>query len=65
MKKRKYCLVGVDGNAYAVMAYVRDAMRREGYSKEDIENYTNDARSSDYDHLLCVSIAMVDKLNGE
>lgn len=59
----KYCLVGVDGNAYAVMGYVRKAMKESGFSEQEIKAYLDDAMSSDYDHLLCVSIEMVDKCN--
>ena len=31
---RVYSLIGIDGNAYAVMAYVTEAMRAEGKSNE-------------------------------
>ena len=61
----KYDLVGIDGNAYSVMAYVARAMEREGKSKEEIEAYYKDAKSSDYNHLLAVSFDMIDKLNAE
>ena len=60
---KAYTLVGVDGNAYAIMGYVRIAMRRAGMSKEDIDVYTKDATSSDYNHLLVVSCEMIDKVN--
>jgi len=59
----KYSLEGVNGNAYAVMGYVRQAMRKEGISKSEIDKYLEDAQSSDYSHLLCVSFDMIDKLN--
>lgn len=59
----KYCLVGVDGNAYAVMGYVRKAMKESGFSEQEIKAYLYDAMSSDYNHLLAVSVEMVDKCN--
>lgn len=59
----KYSLVGVDGNAYAVMGYVRNAMKKEHCSSEEIEKYTNDAKSGDYNHLLVVSLEMIEMLN--
>ena len=59
----KYNLVGVDGNAFAVMGYVRDAMRKEGCSLEEQKAYTEDAMSGNYSHLLYVSIDMIEKLN--
>jgi hypothetical protein len=42
-------------NAFAFTGYVRKMIRRNGYSSEEIENYTKEATSSDYDHLVEVS----------
>jgi len=61
----KYTLVGVDGNAFAVMGYVRRAMRECGRSKEEIDEYTKRATSSDYNNLLCVSMGVISELNEE
>ena len=60
---KAFTLVGVDGNAYAVMGYVQRAMRTAKMSKEDQDAYIKDAMSSDYNHLLCVSIDMIEKVN--
>lgn len=60
---KAYTLVGVDGNAFAVMGYVRSAMKHAKMTKEDIDAYTKDATSSDYNHLLVVSCEMIDKVN--
>lgn len=65
MTEKKYTLADVDGNAFAIMAYVRSAMKREGKSNEEIDNYLKDAQSGDYHHLLEVSVEMCEKLNGE
>ena len=59
----KYCLVGVDGNAYAVMGYVRNAMRECGFEKSEIDTYLQEAMSGDYNHLLYVSMDYVEKCN--
>ena len=59
----KYDLVGIDGNAYSVMGYVRRAMFREKFTKKEIDNYLQDAMSDDYDHLLYVSVQMIEKCN--
>lgn len=59
----KYDLVGVDGNAFSVMGYVLHAMRDCKMSRDAQEAYKKDAMSSDYDHLINVSIEMVDKCN--
>ena len=63
MKKEKYTLVGVDGNAYSVMGYVCSAMKREGKTKEQIDAYLTDAKSNDYYHLLAVSHVTLEALN--
>jgi len=63
--EERYTLVGVDGNAFSVMGYVRHAMKECRKTKAEIDAYTKDAMSSDYNHLLGVSIEMIDKLNEE
>ena len=60
----KYCLVGVDGNAYAVMGYVSLAMQETGFTKDEITAYQHEAMSGDYNNLLCVSMEYIDKCNG-
>ena len=59
----KYDLVGVDGNAYAVMGYVLKAMRECKMSKEEQSDYQTKAMSGDYNNLLAVSIEMIDLCN--
>lgn len=45
-------LVGVDGNAYAIMgAFTRQA-RKEKWSETEIELVLEEAQSNDYNHLL-------------
>jgi hypothetical protein len=52
----QFDLVGVDGNAFAVMGAVRRALRKAGNSKEVIAAYTEEAQTDDYDHLIQVSM---------
>ena len=59
----KYDLVGVDGNAFAVMAYVLKAMKECKMSKEEQSDYQTEAMSSDYNNLLAISIKMIDLCN--
>lgn len=59
----KYNLVGINGNAFSVMGYVTRCMRKEGKSKEEIDEYIKKAKSSDYDNLLCVSMDVIEELN--
>lgn len=60
---KAFNLVGIDGNAFSVMGYVQRAMRTANFSQEERDQYLADAQSSDYDHLLCVSVEMVEKVN--
>jgi hypothetical protein len=53
-------LVGVDGNAYSVMAEVSRILKRAGASREYVDAYTAEATSGDYDHLLATSIAFIE-----
>lgn len=46
-------LVGVDGNAYAVMGVFSRQARREGWTQEEIDLVLEEAQSGDYNHLLC------------
>ena len=59
----KYDLVGVDGNAFAIMGYVLKAMKECKMSKGEQLYYQIKATSSDYDNLLAVSIGMIDLCN--
>ena len=63
MKEKKYTLDDVDGNAYAIMAYVCKSMKREGKTNEEIGNYFKDAHSGNYRHLIDISVEMCEKLN--
>ncbi len=58
-----FSLVGVNGNAFCVMAYVSNAMKKVGYNPSDIAEYRKKATSGDYDMLLCLSMEMIDNCN--
>lgn len=60
---KAFTLVGVDGNAYSVMGYVTNAMRTAGMPKAERDEYLKNAMSDDYNHLLVVSMDMIDKVN--
>src|ERR1035437_7025599 len=49
-------LVGVDVNAFSVMGFLRHALVRAGNSEEVVSEYLEQAKASDYDHLIGVSI---------
>jgi len=45
-------LVGEDGNAFFIIARVRRALQRAGVVADEVEEFTADAKSGDYDHVL-------------
>ena len=38
-------------------------MKKENYSKEEIDEYVREAESDDYQHLLYISQVEIEKLN--
>ncbi len=54
IEKPKLQLVGLDGNAFAILGRARRAARDFGWSEEKIREVVDEAMSSDYDHLLSV-----------
>lgn len=45
-------LVGRDGNAFAIMGAVGNALRAAKVSQDEINDFYTEARRGDYDHLL-------------
>jgi len=60
-----YSLVGVDGNAYSIMAYVSNAMKECGCDELEVKDYLNRAKSSDYNNLLAESFEQLEKVNDD
>ena len=52
-------LTSNDGNAFAIMGAVRKALRQAKVSAEEIDEYTKQSTSGDYDNLLRVAMAWV------
>ena len=53
-------LIDQDGNAFAIMGCVKQALRRSGADREYIDKYLGEATSGDYNHLLAVSMKYVE-----
>ena len=53
-------LVGNDGNAFAIIGRVTQAMRRAGVQQDQIDEYREEAMSGDYDNLLRVTMLYVE-----
>lgn len=45
-------LVGLDGNAFAVLGAFSRAAKQQGWTRAEIDAVTMPAMSGDYDHLL-------------
>lgn len=58
----KFTLVGVDGNAFAILGYTKRAMKTAGLDSE-IERMQEEATRSDYYNLIAVCDRYVDEAN--
>lgn len=45
-------LIGGDGNAFMIIGKVRQALKRAGVPKEEVEEFSEEAMSGDYDNVL-------------
>lgn len=52
-------LIGNNGNAFVIMGMVRRALKLAGVGPEEIEAYTQEATSGDYDNLLQTTMRWV------
>jgi len=55
-------LSGEDGNAFAILAKVRKALRDGRVAGYEIEAFTDEATAGDYDHLLATVMRWVNVL---
>ena len=56
----KVKLVGADGNAFAILGRVRRALRDADYSVNQLDAFTAEATTGDYNNLLAVVQRWVD-----
>ena len=57
-----YSLIGVDGNAFAIMGYTSRALKRTGHS-DLVDKMREEAKSGDYSNLICVCDSYIDIAN--
>ncbi len=50
-------LVGLDGNAFALMGAFQKNARRQGWTQDEIDKVLGECTSGDYNHLLRVLMA--------
>lgn len=55
-KKVTLQLVGLDGNAFALLGAFQRQARKEGWEQDEIKAVIDEATSGDYDHLLATLI---------
>jgi hypothetical protein len=53
-------LTGEDGNAFAILGRITEAMRRAGIPDAEIDEFVAEATDSDYEHLLQTCMRWVD-----
>lgn len=53
MKQVKLNLVGLNGNAFALMGAFQKQARKEGWTEPEIKAVLDECKSGDYTHLLC------------
>jgi len=59
-KKPVVKLIGENGNAYLILGKVKQALKKEGADQEYIDKFLNEAKSGNYDNLLCVCMEYAD-----
>lgn len=59
----EYTIENIDGNAFSLMGYTVQAMKRERFPQDAIDSYLNAAKSSDYDNLVDVTLRQIAEVN--
>lgn len=59
-KTVKGTLIGVDGNAFALMGYWGRQARRQGWASEDIDKVLDACYEGDYNNLVSTLVAHMD-----
>ncbi|MBA3010053.1 MAG: hypothetical protein FP812_07430 [Desulfobacula sp.] len=52
-------LIDTNGNAFAIIGRVRNALFKAGADKEYVKKYLDEVMSGDYDNLICVTMDYV------
>lgn len=53
-------LSGEDGNVFFIMGRCRKALKRAGYTEEELARFVEEMTSGDYDHALQVAMKWCD-----
>jgi hypothetical protein len=60
MNKPTVKLIGANGNAFNIVALCRQAARRAGWTKEQVDAMVTDMMSGDYDHVIATAMEKFD-----
>jgi hypothetical protein len=60
-KRVKGTLFGVDSNSFSLLAYFSKQAKKQGWSLDEINTVLNSARSGDYQNLISVLDAHLEK----
>ena len=52
-------LIDTNGNSFAIMGRVKNALVKAGADKEYVKKYLDEVMCGDYDNLLCVTMDYV------
>ncbi|ADG59933.1 hypothetical protein Acj9p033 [Acinetobacter phage Acj9] len=56
----KMSLVGVDGNAFAIMGTFSRLARRQGWTQKEIDAVIEQCKKGNYDDLICTIMAHIE-----
>lgn len=65
MKQKTLRVIGIDGNAVAIMARYKTWARRSGVQEKTIQSVLKEAMSGDYEHLLAVISSNIEKYDDQ
>lgn len=57
----KASLVGVDGNAFVLMAHFKRMAQRQGWKSEEIKMVLDECKKGNYDDLICTLMAHIEE----
>ena len=58
--KPRIRLTGEDGNAYCILGRCIDVARRAGWNDAQVKQFTDEAKSGNYDHLIQTTMRFFD-----
>ncbi len=60
LPKPKVRLIGTDGNAFSVIGNTANALRKAGWTSDQVKAFQKEAMSGDYNHVLCTCMKYAD-----